>query len=73
MLKSPKKLFQNLVKNSKTLTELGFIVKNGDTVWNQLKDKMSDDKNDMLLIYTDNIKTHTFKLTSFKTKEKNNI
>ena len=65
-----KKLFQNLVKNSKTLTELGFIVKNGDTVWNQLKDKMSDDKNDMLLIYTDNIKTHTFKLTSFKTKEK---
>jgi len=65
-----KKLFQNLVKNTKTLTELGFIVKNGDTVWNQLKDKMSNNNEDMLLIYTDNIKTGKFEFSTFKTPKK---
>ena len=65
-----KKLFQNLVKNTKTLTELGFTVKNGNTVWNQLKDKMSNNDEDMLLIYTDNIKNNKFQLTTFKTPKK---
>jgi hypothetical protein len=65
-----KKLFQNLVKNTKTLTELDFTVKNGDTVWNQLKDKMSNNDEDMLLIYTDNIKNNKFQLTTFKTPKK---
>lgn len=42
-----------LVKDSKTLKELGYGIKTGEVVWNQEKDKLSDDGT--LLIYTTNI------------------
>jgi translation initiation factor 2 beta subunit (eIF-2beta)/eIF-5 len=43
-----------LLKKSSTLTELGFEVKTGDVVWNQEKEKMSDDGT--LLLYSTNLK-----------------
>ena len=65
-----KKLFQNLVKNTKTLTELGFTVKNGDTIWNKFKDILTDNNKETILVYSSNIKNNKFKLTSFPNNEK---
>ena len=42
-----------LVKNTTTLKQLGFSVKTGDVVWNQEKDKLSNEGT--LVIYTSNI------------------
>jgi hypothetical protein len=44
----------DLLKNSSTLSELGFEVKTGEVVWNQEKEKMSD--NGTLLLYSSNFK-----------------
>jgi hypothetical protein len=44
-----------LIKGSTTLYDLGFEVKTGEVVWNQEKDKMSDDG--VLLIHSSNIKS----------------
>ena len=38
-----------------TLYELGFGVKTGNVVWNQVKDKLTDDNQHTLLIYSHNI------------------
>ena len=43
-----------LLKKSSTLSELGFEVKTGEVVWNQEKEKMSDDGT--LLLYSSNFK-----------------
>lgn len=47
-----KELYE-LVKDTKSLKDLGFSVKTGDVVWNQEKDKLADEGT--LLIYTTNI------------------
>ena len=44
----------SLLKNSSTLFELGFEVKTGEVVWNQEKDKLTDEGT--LLIYSANFK-----------------
>lgn len=49
-----------LLKNSSTLSELGFEVKTGDVVWNQEKEKMSDDGT--LLLYSSNFKNGKIEL-----------
>jgi hypothetical protein len=50
----------SLLKNSSTLSELGFEVKTGEVVWNQEKEKMSEDGT--LLIYSSNFKDGYMKL-----------
>lgn len=50
----------SLLKKSSTLSELGFEVKTGDVVWNQEKEKMSDDGT--LLLYSSNFKNGTIEL-----------
>jgi hypothetical protein len=44
----------DLILNTKTLSELGFKVSTGEVVWNQEKDKLSDQG--VLLIYSSNFK-----------------
>jgi hypothetical protein len=44
----------DLISNTKTLTELGFKVSTGEVVWNQEKEKLSDEG--VLLIYSSNFK-----------------
>tara|TARA_B100000929_G_scaffold281244_1_gene260069 strand:+ start:1647 stop:3023 length:1377 start_codon:yes stop_codon:yes gene_type:complete len=65
-----KKELEELIENSTTLKKLGFKVKNGDTVWNQLKDILTDDEKETILVYSSNIKNNEFELTSFPNNEK---
>lgn len=51
----------NLVDETNTLSELGFEVKTGTVVWNQHKEKLSDDAG-TILIYSSNIRDETIVL-----------
>ena len=53
------KELRELLKGSKTLDELGFDVKTGEVVWNQVKDDLSD--SGTLVIYSSNFSTGVFK------------
>jgi adenine-specific DNA-methyltransferase len=66
------KYLQERLEQSKTLTELGFGVKTGSIVWNQVKDNLTtDETKGTLLIYTSNIKNGSFeRLKPSKDKEK---
>ena len=46
---------RELLEGSTTLTALGYSVKTGAVVWNQHKDKMTNDKTKPILIYNSNI------------------
>ena len=60
-----------LLAGSTTLKALGYSVKTGSVVWNQHKDKLSDDATKPLLIYNSNIgPDHTFVLKTFTNPEK---
>jgi len=61
---------ETLYKNSTTLKELGLAVKTGTIVWNQVKDKLTDDKSKTLLLYNSNIISNTVVLKDFKNNEK---
>lgn len=61
----------DLIKNTKTLKDLGFSVKTGDVVWNQEKDKLADEGT--LLIYTTNIVDNTLVLNNLGTTKKQYI
>ena len=57
-----------LTQGSTSLAELGFEVKTGDIVWNQVKDKLSD--SGTLLIYSSNFSTGTLVLNNLKPPKK---
>lgn len=60
-----------LLEGSTTLKALGYSVKTGSIVWNQRKDKMTDDATKPLLIYNSNVSAdHTFVLKTFSNPEK---
>jgi adenine-specific DNA-methyltransferase len=62
---------RSLLEGSTTLKSLGYSVKTGSVVWNQHKDKMTDDKTKPLLIYNSNVGAdHTFVLKTFSNPEK---
>lgn len=46
----------NNFKNTKTIKDYGFNVSVGEIVWNQKKDILTDDSNENILIYSNNIK-----------------
>lgn len=54
-----------------TLHSLGLGAKIGNVVWNQIKDKLTDDQSQTLLIYPCNIKNSEFKL--FHSGENKNV
>lgn len=48
-------VLNGILEGSTTLHKLGFIVKTGTLVWNQHKDKLTDDPKKTLLIYNSNV------------------
>lgn len=61
-----------LKKNSVTLNSLKCSVNTGTVVWNQVKDKLTDDETNTLLIYSGNIVNNKFKDVTFTNKDKKN-
>ena len=62
---------KNLLEGTTTLAKLGLNVRTGNIVWNQHKDKLTDDENETVLIYNTNLtKEHTIDLKTFKNEEK---
>jgi len=51
-------------KNTKTIKDYGFNVSIGEIVWNQKKDILTDDSNENILIYSNNIKYDKLDISS---------
>lgn len=65
------KEIQILFNEGKTLQELGFNVKTGSIVWNQNKQVLTDNPNDVLLLYETNLtKNNGYMLNNIKQKAK---
>ncbi len=64
--------FNELYKDSKTLSQLGFKVNVGNIVWNQCKDQLTNDNKKTLLIYSSDIKNNKLNIQTYKNKSKNN-
>lgn len=65
------KELQTLLAGSTTLAELGFEVKTGDVVWNQVKEKLSDEGT--LLLYSSNFSKGEIVLGGLKEPKKQYI
>ncbi len=65
-----KEKLEKYYKKSSTLDKLGFSVKTGPVVWNQHKDKVTNDSNHSLLLYNTNIEKNKIVLKNFKNNEK---
>jgi len=63
---------QKSLSEASTLRELGFSVKTGDVVWNQEKEKLSDDPG-TLIIYTSNIVNNILTFPTLKGGKKQYI
>lgn len=55
LLSTEYKKINDSMKNKNTLVDLGFKVETGSVSWCHSKEKLSDDKNDTLLIWSNNI------------------
>lgn len=62
-----------LVNNTKTINELGFLVKTGSVVWNENKEKLTNDNTDSILIYSSNIIENQLKLNNLSGEKKQYI
>ncbi len=67
------KRLNELYKNTKTLTELGFSVNVGTVVWNQCKDILSNDNSYTRLIYSSDITENKLDIKSYKNEDKKNF
>lgn len=56
-------------ENVKTIKDYGFEVSIGEVVWNQNKDLLTEDKNQNLIIYSNNIKFDKLNITNHKEKK----
>lgn len=63
---------KELYEGSKTLSQLGFDVSVGTVVWNQVKDSLTDDKDQTRLIYSGDIKNNILVQTQYKDPKKKN-
>tara|TARA_X000000950_G_C13874204_1_gene644164 strand:+ start:737 stop:2074 length:1338 start_codon:yes stop_codon:yes gene_type:complete len=61
-----------LYTNSTSIDELGLYVKVGDTVWNQVKESLTDDINKTRLIYSGDIKNNELVITEYSNPDKKN-
>lgn len=64
------KELNEITANTKTLSQLGLSVKTGSVVWNQVKDHLTDDSKETLLIYASNINKSELKLDNLLGSEK---
>jgi hypothetical protein len=68
--KSQVKSLKKLTKKSTTLNKLGYEVRIGTVVWNQVKDKLTDDDKKTRLIYSGDIKEGVLGKHKSKNEEK---
>ena len=62
---------REIFENSTTLDKMGLKVRTGQIVWNEVKDELTDDENNTLLIYNTNISNdNKFQLKKFKNDKK---
>ena len=62
-----------LYENTTSIKELNLFVKVGNTVWNQVKDLLTDDETFTRLIYSGDIKNNELVLTKYKNISKKNF
>jgi len=63
---------KELYEGSKTLSEMGFDVNVGNVVWNQVKEQLTNDKDQTRLIYSGDVKNNKLVLTEYKDPKKKN-
>jgi len=62
---------KEILGNSTTIKKMGLAVRTGQIVWNEVKDELTYNKDDTILIYNSNIsKDNKFDLKKFKNEEK---
>jgi hypothetical protein len=62
---------REIFENSTTLENMGLSVRTGQVVWNQVKDELTDNEEETLLIYNTNIsKDNKLEIKKFKNDEK---
>lgn len=66
------KKIHELYANSTTLKNLGFNIKVGNVVWNQVKDILTDDNSKTRLIYSSDIENNKLVMKKYKNNEKKN-
>ena len=66
------KKIRELYANSTTLKKLGFNIKVGNVVWNQVKDILTDDNSKTRLIYSSDIENNKLVMKKYKNNEKKN-
>tara|TARA_Y100000389_G_scaffold178316_1_gene191381 strand:+ start:7818 stop:9263 length:1446 start_codon:yes stop_codon:yes gene_type:complete len=59
---------KELEYNTNNLDSLGFTISVGNVVWNQEKEILSDNKDDILIIYSSDIKDNKYELYEFSDK-----
>jgi len=64
------KELNEITANTKTLSQLGLGVKTGSVVWNQVKENLTEDSKETLLIYASNINKSELKLDNLLGSEK---
>jgi type I restriction-modification system DNA methylase subunit len=63
-------ILQSYYEGSTLLDTMGFHVKVGNIVWNQVKDKLTSDSSKTLLVYSGNIKDNKLQIQNFSNEEK---
>jgi len=62
---------KGIFEGSTTIEKMGLAVRTGQIVWNQVKDELTDNKDDTILIYNSNIsKYNKLEIKDFKNDEK---
>lgn len=62
---------KEIFENSTTIEKMGLSVRTGQVVWNQVKDELTDNEDDTILIYNTNIsKDNKLEIKKFKNDEK---
>ena len=74
LLNAPSTINQitKLYQDTTTISELDLYVSVGKTVWNQVKEALTDDITETRLIYSGDIKGNKLQVTSYKNAEKKN-
>ena len=64
-------ILKNMFSNSTTIAKMGLRVKTGSIVWNEHKEKLTNDSEFTTLIYNTNVTNdHTIEIKNFKNNEK---
>ena len=74
LFNTPEKIIQlkEYYRDSTTLKQLDFEAKVGTVVWNQVKNKLTNDDSNTLLIYSSDIKNNKLSIQKYKNEAKKN-